>query len=125
MFRLTIDLPPAPATSAHPDREAARADLLSFFAETRRAHRVTEASWTHTSYDIIDPACGQAICGRAAIDEVCACEHTHREHDDIGCTMTVVEHSGLTDCECRGYQPISADPALFDLDTLLEVPGPT
>lgn len=123
MFRLTIDLPPAPTITVHPDREAARADLLRFFTETRQAYRVTEADWTHTSYDVIDQA--DTIAGCALIDELCACDHTHREHDDVGCTVATLERGQLTDCECRVYQPVSTDPALFELDSLLNAPGPT
>src|SRR5205823_3959008 len=125
MFRLTIDLPPAPTSGTHPDREAARADLLRFFTETGHAHHVTEAAWTHTRYDILDRTRDEVVLGQAFIDEICACGHTHREHDDIGCTITVLEHGRLTDCECRYYQPISADPALFDIDNFLRTSGPT
>jgi hypothetical protein len=127
MFRLTIDLPPAPTASSHPDREAARAELLRFLAETGQAYRVTSAGWLHTSYDILERPDHQALLGRAAIDEVCTCDHTHDEHDDIGCTVTVLENGQLIGCECRSYEPVPGDPALFDLDACLPVgpPGPT
>jgi hypothetical protein len=127
MFRLTIDLPPAPTTSAHCSREAARAELLRFFTETGRAYCVTEAGWTHTSYDIVAPCESQAVLGRAVIDELCACDHTHDEHDEIGCTVMVLEQRRPTDCDCRRYEPVSADPTLFDVETCLTTspPGPT
>lgn len=127
MFRLTIDLPPAPTISVHPSREAARAELLRFFTETGQAYRVTEAGWTHTSYDIVAHSDPQPLLGRAVIDEVCACDHTNHEHDDIGCTVTVFQQGRLADCECRGYKPVSADPPLFDVETCLTAgpPGPT
>jgi hypothetical protein len=127
MFRLTIDLPPAPTTSAHASREAARAEVLRFVTETGQAYSVTEAGWTHTSYDIVAPSESGSVVGRAVIDEMCACDHTHQEHDDIGCTVTVTDQGRLADCGCRGYEPVSADPTLFDVEACLTVapPGPT
>src|SRR6478609_4360784 len=106
MFRLTIDLPPAPAASVHACRESARAELLRFFTETGHAYRVTEAAWTHTCYDVVARADDQALLGRAVIDEVCACDHTHHEHDEVGCTVIVFEQGPPADCGCRGYQPV-------------------
>ncbi|HYZ68706.1 MAG TPA: hypothetical protein VE666_13070 [Mycobacterium sp.] len=117
MSRLTIDLPPAPATSAHPSREVARDALLRFLGETAHAYRVTEAGWMHTSYDIVEDADGQTVLGRAHIDEVCACGHIHDEHDDIACTVMIFVHGRLTDCACRSYEPVAGDPTLFELDT--------
>jgi hypothetical protein len=127
MFRLTIDLPPATTATAHPSREAARDELLRFFAETGQAFRVTEADWRHTSYEIVATKENQLVLGRAAIDEVCACEHAYSEHDEIGCTVTVLKQRPLTDCECRGYEPDSGDPTLFDVETCLTAgpPRPT
>jgi hypothetical protein len=127
MFRLTIDLPPAPTASVHPSRETARAELLRFFTETGHAYRVAEAAWTHTCYDVVAHADDQALLGRAAIDEVCACDHTHREHDDVGCTVTVFEQGGLADCDCRGYEPVPGDPMLFDVGSCVSTgpPRPT
>jgi hypothetical protein len=124
MFRLTIDLPPNPTASLHPSREAARAELLRFFTVTGRAYRVAEAGWTHTRYDIDAHGDGQAALGRAVIDEVCACEHTHLEHDDVGCTVTVFEQGRTADCECRGYEPVPGDPTLFDADACLSASPP-
>jgi hypothetical protein len=115
MFRLTIDLPPSPTAGEHPSREAARAELLRFFAETGQAYRVTEAAWTHTCYDIVAHADDQVPLGRAVIDEVCGCEHAHREHDEIGCTVMVFEQGRIADCECRVYEAVPGDPTLFDL----------
>jgi hypothetical protein len=115
MFRLTIDLPPTPTASIHPSRELARAELLCFFTETGRAYRVTEAGWTRTCYDIVACSEGQELLGRAVIDELCACDHSHHEHDDVGCTVTAVERGRLADCECRGYEPLPGDPTLFDV----------
>ena len=123
MFRLTIDLLPTPTVSEHPSREAARAELLRFMDETGQAYRVTEAAWTHTRYDVVAHADDQALLGRAVIDEVCACEHAHHEHDEIGCTVTVVESGRLADCECRGYEPVPGDPTLFDV--IASLPGST
>jgi hypothetical protein len=123
MFRLTIDLPPTPTASDHPSREAARAELLRFFTETGQAHRVTEAAWTHTCYDVVSHADDQAVLGGAVIDEVCVCDHAHHDHDDVGCTVTVFEHGGPADCECRGYEPVPGDPTLFDVTASL--PGST
>jgi hypothetical protein len=127
MFRLTIDLPPAPTASIHPSREAARAELLRYFTETGQAYRVTEAGWTHTCYDIVAHSDGQPLLGRAVIDEVCACDHAHHEHDDVGCTVTVLEQGRVADCECRGYEPVPGDPTLFDVGSCVSTgpPGAT
>jgi hypothetical protein len=127
MFRLTIDLPPASTASTHPSREVARAELLRFFTETGRAYRVAEAGWTHTCYEIVARAEGQALLGRAVIDEVCAREHPHLEHDDVGCTVTVFEQGRLADCDCRGYEPVPGDPTLFDVGSRVSAgpPGST
>src|SRR5258705_10896524 len=114
MFRVTIDLPPAATVSVHPSRETARAELLRFFTETGQAYRVTEAAWTHTCYDVVARVDDQALLGRAVIDEVCACEHAHHEHDEVGCTATDFAQGPLADCECRGYEPEPGDPTLFD-----------
>jgi hypothetical protein len=123
MFRLTIDVRPAAAASTHASREAARAELLRVTTETGQTHRVTEAEWRHTSYDLFAPD-DHGLVGRATIDELCGCGHTYREHDEIGCTITVLESGHLEDCECRDYQPISADPALFDLPDCLTAAPP-
>src|SRR5512139_1408056 len=109
MFRLTIDLPPAPAISVHFSREAAHAALMRYLADTGHAHRLAETAWTHTSYVIGDR---QTPLGYAAIDEICACEHTHREHDDVGCTVSLLGDAGLSDCDCRCYQAVCDDPTL-------------
>jgi hypothetical protein len=68
MFRLTIDLAPAATVRIHPSRELARAELLGFFDQTGHAYRVTDASWTHTSYDIVEPRADETarISGRAS-----------------------------------------------------------
>jgi hypothetical protein len=127
MFRLTIDLPPAPTDSIHPSRELARAELLRFFTETGQAYRVTEAGWTHTSYDIVERSDGRKLLGRGVIDKLCGCDHTHVEHDDVGCTVTVLEQARLADCECRCYEPVPGEPTLFDVETCLTAgpPRPT
>jgi hypothetical protein len=122
MFRLTIDLPPAPIISAHRDRETAVTALSRHLGDTGHTPRVAWADWTHTRYDILGH---RALAGCALIDEVCGCTHTHREHDDIGCTITVFDDKGLNDCGCRTYAPVSHDPALFDLEVSLTAPGPT
>jgi len=124
MFRLTIDLPSAPTISVHPSREAARAELLRFFAETGRVYRVVEAAWTHTCYYVVACADDQALLGRAVIDEVCACEHAHHEHDEVGCTVIVFEQGPPADCGCRGYQPVPDDPTLFDVGSCVSAAPP-
>jgi hypothetical protein len=127
MFRLTIDLPPALTVSVHPSREVARTELLRFFTETGQAYRVTEAGWTHTRYDIVAHPEGQPLLGRAVIDEVCACDHAHHEHDDVGCTVTVFQQGRVADCECRGYEAVPGDPTLFDVGSCVSTgpPRPT
>jgi hypothetical protein len=127
MFRLTIDLSPAPTASTYPSRETARAELLRFFAETGHAYRVTEAAWTHTGYDVVARIDDQALLGRAVIDEVCACEHAHHEHDEVGCTVADFAQGSLADCECRGYEPVPGDPTLFDVGSCVSTgpPRPT
>jgi hypothetical protein len=127
MFRLTIDLSPALTVSVHPSREVARAELLRFFTETGQAYRVTEAGWRHTCYDIVARADDQALLGRAVIDEVCGCDHTHHEHDEVGCTVTVLAHGRVADCNCRGYEPVPGDPTLFDVGSCVSTrpPRPT
>jgi hypothetical protein len=120
-----------PAAQPHrqpsPSREAARADVLRFFIETGRSYRVAEAGWTHTRYDIVAHPEDKALLGRAVIDEVCACEHTHLEHDDVGCTVTVIERGRPAECECRGYEPVPGDPMLFGVGSCVSAapPGPT
>jgi hypothetical protein len=110
VYRLTIDLPPLVSTSAHRTREAAFAALRQHFSATDHDRHLAEASWTHSRYDLTINA---TVIGHAVIDELCACEHTHREHDEVGCTVTEVGPAGLADCACRSYEPVRDDPALF------------
>jgi hypothetical protein len=114
MFALTIEHPAAAAVSVHPSREVARAQLGKHLGETGHRLRVTQASWRHTRYDIVDGT-GQPVFGHAVIDEICRCTHPEREHDETGCTAAAVENP-LTESTCPNHQPVSGHPTLFALD---------
>ena len=123
MFNLVINYQDSLAVTAHPSREVALGELLRFLDSVDSDYRVAQASWEHSSYKILDNA--QAadfldtrplVTGHAVIEESCACQHPHDEHDEGGCTTQAHTAGRLTRCACPAYQPITGEPALFDVD---------
>ncbi len=102
----------------HPSREVALSALLKHLGTIDCDYRVTQASWEHSSYELLDRAAiadhGRAApaAGHAVIEEVCGCGDKH--HED-GCTAEAITGGRFTRCGCPAYRPITGEPALFDL----------
>lgn len=111
MYTLTIDHPHTSAVTTHPSREVAYAELVTFLEATHQTLRVVAASWTRASYDIIGHA--DHVVGRAAIDEICICTHTARDHEEMGCTAISLQPGPLAECGCTGHRPQCVEVALF------------
>jgi hypothetical protein len=111
MFTLTIAHPQTSAVTAHPSREVALAELHRFLQSTGHRHRVVTAAWTHADYEIVGG--GGHTVGRAAIDEICACGHTARDHEEIGCTAISFEAGPFAECSCEGHRAATTEANLF------------
>jgi hypothetical protein len=113
MFTLAIADADTTTVSTHPSREVAYAELVAFAEATGHRLHVTAASWTHTRYRITTGCSGEPVYGHAVIDELCACEHTEREHDETGCTAMQMRSSRIAQCPCAHHQPVCGEPSLF------------
>jgi hypothetical protein len=114
MFALTINHPHVTSMTTHPNRETALGRLDQFLDTTDQRPRVVAAAWTHASYEILGH--GDHVVGHAAIDEICRCTHAARDHEETGCAAILFDAGPVAECGCTGHQPLSGDPALFDLD---------
>jgi hypothetical protein len=115
MFALNINHPHVTSMTTHPSRETALGQLDQFLDGTDHRPRVVAATWTHASYEILG-ATGNRVIGHAVIDELCACAHPERDHEETGCTAISLDAGPVAECRCTGHRPLSGDPALFDLD---------
>jgi hypothetical protein len=70
--------------SSHPSRDVAYAELVMFLEATGQRLRVVAAGWTRADYEVLGR--DDRLIGHAAIDELCACTHAARDHDETGCT---------------------------------------
>jgi hypothetical protein len=114
MFAVTINHPHVTSMTTHPSRETALGQLDQFLDATDHRPRVVAATWTHARYEILGH--GDHVVGHAAIEEICACTHPARDHDETGCTAASFVADRYIECRCAGHRPLSGDPALFDLD---------
>jgi hypothetical protein len=124
MFHLVIDYGAAVDITEHPSREVALAELLKLLDTIDCNYRVTQATWEHSSYELLDRAAiadhGRAapLAGHAVIEEVCGCRHCLNDHDEGGCTVQAIVEGRLVTCDCPAYQPITDEPTLFDVQRL-------
>lgn len=114
MFTLSISHPRASAVTTHPGREVALAALERFLRSTGHGWRVVTAAWTRADYEILG-ALGDVV-GHAAIDEICTCGHTARDHEEIGCTAISFDTGPFAECPCDGHRPRTAEAGLFTLE---------
>jgi hypothetical protein len=111
MFALTINHPDASAETTHASRDIAYAELVTFVEATGHRLHVEAATWTRANYQILGH--GDRIIGNAAIDEICACTHTEREHTETGCTAISFDAGPFAECACTGHRPIDTEADLF------------
>ena len=113
MFTLTINHPDTSAETTHASRDIAYATLVTFVEATGHGLRVEAATWTRANYQILGD--DDRIIGHAAIDEICACTHTEREHTETGCTAISFDAGPFAECSCTGHRPIDAEADLFSM----------
>jgi hypothetical protein len=111
MFALTVNHPHVTSTTTHPSRETAVGKLDQFLDAAEYRPRVVAAVWTHASYEILGH--GDHIVGHAAIDEICACTHAARDHEETGCTAISFEAGPFAECGCTGHRPVDTEADLF------------
>ena len=121
MFQLVIEHQGGVDVTTHPSREVALAELVALLHGIGCDYRVIQATWEHSSYDLVTQHhvatahdVFPPVCGHAVIEEICACGHTERDHDDAGCTAWMLRAGRPVACQCRDYRPISDEPTLFD-----------
>ena len=114
MFALTINHPHISSMTTHPSREVALGQLNRFLDATDHRPRVVTATWTHSSYEILGH--GVQIVGHAAVDEICACTHTARDHEEMGCTAISFDGGPIAECRCAGHRPVNNEADLFSSD---------
>jgi hypothetical protein len=111
MFALTINHPGASLLTTHSGRDVAYAALVTFVEARGHGLRVEAATWTRANYQILGH--DDRVLGHAAIDEICACTHTEREHAETGCTAISFGAGPFAECECTGHRPVDAEADLF------------
>jgi hypothetical protein len=111
MFALTINHPRTSSLTTHPGREVAYANLITFLAATGHRPRALDANWTRSDFEIIGH--DDRIVGHAAIDEICACMHTARDHEETGCTAISFDAGPFAECGCTGHRPVDTEADLF------------
>jgi hypothetical protein len=114
MFTLTISHPRCSSTTSHPSREVALGQLDRFIEATGSRLHVVTAAWTQASYHILGHT--DRIVGAAAIDEICACTHPARDHEESGCTAISFDAGPFAECRCAGHRPTHAETDLFSSD---------
>ena len=94
MFQLVIEHQGGVDVTTHPSREVTLGELVAFLNGIGCDYRVIQATWEHSSYDLVTQHhlatahdVSPPVCGHAVIEEICACGHTERDHDDAGCTF--------------------------------------
>ncbi|MDT5181976.1 MAG: hypothetical protein QOI29_134 [Mycobacterium sp.] len=111
MFALTINHPRTSSLITHPSRDIAYGELVTFVEATGHGLRVEAATWTRADYQILGH--DDRVIGHAAIDEICACTHTEREHTETGCTAISFDAGPFAECGCTGHRPVDAEADLF------------
>ena len=122
MFHLVIDHQGVVDVTAHPSREMALSELLKILDRIDCDYRVIQASWDHSSYELLDRALladphgpRPLATGQAAIEQICGCQHSTADHDEAGCTVEMLVAGRVVECECRAYRPVAGEPTLFDI----------
>ena len=111
MFTLAIADADTTTVSAHPSRDLAYAALVTFLEATGQRLRVVAAGWTRADYEIRGH--DDHLIGHATIDELCACTHAEREHEETGCTAISFEAGPFAECRCAGHRPACTEADLF------------
>jgi hypothetical protein len=111
MFALTINHPRTSSLTTHSSRDVAFAALGTFVEATGHSLSVEAATWTRANYQILGH--DGRVLGHAAIDEICACTHTEREHAEIGCTAISFDAGPFAECGCTGHRPVDTEADLF------------
>jgi hypothetical protein len=114
MFTLAIADADTTTVSTHPGRDVAYAELVTFLEATGRRLRVVAAAWTHADYEILGH--DDRLIGHAAIDEICACTHAERDHEETGCTAISFDAGPFAECRCAGHWPTCTEADLFAPD---------
>jgi hypothetical protein len=111
MFVLRLNHPHTSSVTHHPSREVALVCLHCFLESTGHRLHVATATWTHARYEILDQC--DHVVGHAAVDEICACTHIARDHEETGCTAISFDAGPVAECRCPGHRPVSGEPSLF------------
>jgi hypothetical protein len=111
MFTLAIADADSTAVSTHPSRDVAYAELVTFLEATGQRLRVVAAGWTRADYEILGH--DDRLIGHAAIDELCACTHAARDHEETGCTAISFDAGPFAECGCGGHRSVCGEPPLF------------
>ena len=114
MFALTINHPQVTSMTTHPSRETAVGQLDQFLDVTDHRPRVVAATWTRADFETLGH--DDRVIGHAAIDELCACMHAEREHDETGCAAISFESGPFAECRCTGHCPTDTEADLFASD---------
>jgi len=121
MYQLVVDRADGSDVTRHRSRELAHTALLTAAAHHGYHCRTFDARWTHTRYILYRVGTSDPI-GRAAITELCRCQHSIVDHDAAGCIGT--DDELRSPCLCDEYAPEPPDPALFDIAEVIATPGP-
>jgi hypothetical protein len=111
MFALTINHPRTGSLTTHASRDVAYSELVTFVEATGHGLRIEAATWTRANYQILGH--NDRIVGHAAIDEICACTHAARDHDETGCTAISFDAGPFAECGCTSHRPVDAEADLF------------
>jgi hypothetical protein len=122
MFQLAINHGASVSVTTHPSREVAFTELLAYLVGADYQYRITQASWTHSSYELFSGPESQvpdelvrSCAGTAVIEEICGCGDAEDQHEQAGCAAIYIVEGRLVTCGCPGYQPVTGDPTLFDV----------
>jgi hypothetical protein len=111
MFALTINHAVTSVETTHASRDVAYAELVAFVEAAGHGLRVEAATWTGANYHILGH--DEHVIGRAALDEICACTHTERDHAATGCTAISFDAGPFAECGCTGHRPVDTEADLF------------
>jgi hypothetical protein len=111
MFALKIDHPNTCVETTHVSRDVAYAALVTLVEATGHGLRVEAATWTRATYQILGR--DDCVIGHATIDEICACTHAARDHEETGCTAISFDVGPFAECGCTGHRPVDAEADLF------------
>ena len=122
MFHLAIDHHASIDTTTHPNREVALGELVKFLDKIDCDYRVSQATWEHSTYEVLhradltDTQCSApAVVGHAVIQEICECADPFDDHDESGCNALKTINGRLTRCPCPpAHRPQTSEATLFD-----------